>query len=57
MIQFLESIETEKCRLKVYEYACGFHIGVDATYLEQVGDLDLDCPNCKSRIYAEGDQP
>ena len=46
----LDSIETEKVILEVIEYDCGFHIGIDATYLEQVGDFIMPCPNCGTEI-------
>lgn len=28
------------------ECECGYHFGVDATYLEQVGDFEFKCPSC-----------
>ncbi len=32
--------------LAVYECpGCGFHLGLDVTYLDQQGDLDVPCPN------------
>jgi len=34
-------------RLKSVENDCGYHMGVDATYLEQVGDFKTKCPSCK----------
>lgn len=34
-----------------YECACcGFHMMVDATYLDQVG-LVLTCPSCATKLY------
>jgi len=32
--------------LEVLECECGYHMGVDSTYLEQVGDFVTDCPSC-----------
>lgn len=55
MNKHIDSIQTEKCSLEVFECTtCGFHTGIDATYLEQIGDLDFECPNCKTRIRTEG---
>ena len=39
--------------LDVYECDCGFHIGLDATYLDQVKDIDIPCPNCGLIISTE----
>lgn len=36
--------------LEVYECECGFHIGLDATYLEQVEEVVIECPSCGSII-------
>ena len=46
----LKPIETEEYSLEVYECDCGFHIGLDATYLDQVGDIDIICPSCGNKI-------
>ena len=40
--------------LEVYECSCGFHIGVDYTYLDQVGDLSVSCPVCGVNIEVTG---
>jgi hypothetical protein len=37
------SIEYE---LDVIECDCGFHLGLDATYLDQVSEIQIDCPSC-----------
>jgi hypothetical protein len=42
----LNSIETEQYALEVLECDCGYHMGVDATYMEQVNDFVTMCPNC-----------
>ncbi len=49
-IKILDPIETEEYSLEVIECDCGFHIGLDATYLEQVGPIDVKCPSCKEII-------
>ncbi len=46
----LPSIETDTVSLEVGECECGYHFGVDVTYLDQVGDLLLVCPNCRLEI-------
>jgi len=50
----LESIETEEYALCVFECLCGFHIGFDTTYLEQVGDIKTRCPSCDTTMLVEG---
>lgn len=37
----------DKVHLIVYECQCGFHVGLDASYLDQVSDIMFECPNCK----------
>ena len=46
----LPSIETNKIQLEVVECDCGYHMGIDATYLNQVGDFITTCPSCKEEI-------
>jgi len=49
----LDGIETEEYTLEVIECDCGFHIGLDATYLDQVGDISIKCPSCGTTISAK----
>lgn len=42
--------EIEKVELEYIECDCGFHIGLDATYLDQVGDFKINCPACQKVI-------
>jgi len=49
MKQLKDSI-TEEYELEVWECDCGFHIGLDATYLEQVGEINIACPACAKLI-------
>lgn len=45
-------VVTEGYELEVHECgACGFHTGVDATYLDQVGSLTVRCPGCGETHY------
>lgn len=39
-------VETEKYSLTVYECDCGFHIGLDNTYMDQVSEVYMECPSC-----------
>ena len=32
------------------ECSCGYHFGVDATYLGQVNDFKFNCPSCGEEI-------
>jgi len=49
-MKLLNPIETEECALEVVECDCGFHLGIDATYLEQVNGVDIKCPSCGKMI-------
>jgi hypothetical protein len=42
----LKSIGNEQVELEVIECDCGYHMGVDYTYLDQVGDFVTICPSC-----------
>ena len=46
----LKSVENEQVQLEIVECDCGFHLGVDATYLDQVGDFVIRCPSCLTQI-------
>lgn len=46
----LTSIENSRVQLEVIECDCGFHLGIDATYLDQVGDFKINCPACNKEI-------
>ena len=47
----LPSAQSEVYEMEVGECDCGYHFGVDATYLEQVGDFFMRCPSCRKLIY------
>ena len=49
----LESVENDTVQLEVIECDCGYHMGIDATYLDQVGDLHIECPACHTPIHTE----
>lgn len=46
----LNDCETEKYSLEVWQCDCGFHIGIDTTYLDQVGPVKFNCPACGNEI-------
>ena len=39
--------------LEVFECGCGFHLGLDASYLDQVGDIVIQCPACNESAVIE----
>lgn len=47
----LLSVETEQYILEVIECDCGYHMGVDVAYLDQVGDFVIKCPSCTTDIH------
>jgi DNA-directed RNA polymerase subunit RPC12/RpoP len=57
--KYVEDCETEKCSLEIYECSiCGYHIGVDLSFMEQVNSTPLvTCPACKEKtnITYKGD--
>lgn len=44
------SVEEGKVQLEVIECDCGYHMGVDATYIEQAQDFVTCCPACGAEI-------
>ena len=46
----LKSVDNEQGQLEMGECDCGYHFGVDATYLDQVEDFKFPCPSCKAEI-------
>lgn len=46
----LTSAQSDIYSMEVIECDCGFHIGLDATYLDQVGEIAITCPACKMII-------
>lgn len=41
-----EEGEYKKADLEVIECDCGYHLGIDGSYLVQVGDFSTVCPSC-----------
>jgi len=47
-------VDVDAFVLEVHECdVCGFHLGVDASYLEQVGSVDVECPACGADWHIE----
>ena len=46
----LDSIENGRVSLEVVECDCGYHMGIDATYIDQVEDFKTKCPACGAVI-------
>ena len=56
-MELLEAVTTPRTVLEVYECThCGYHLGVDSTYLEQIGDVHGYCPGCMRNFIIEGDE-
>jgi hypothetical protein len=49
-IRQIGEVETEGYSLTVYECSCGFHIGLDTTYMDQVDGVVIKCPSCTNEI-------
>jgi len=49
-MKLIGSIETEQFSLTIYECGCGFHIGIDNTYMDQVEGVIIECPSCTNDI-------
>ena len=47
MVKYIDTYIGEEALLEVYECECGFYIGLDVTFLDQVGDIDWRCPACE----------
>jgi len=55
-MEFIEGVTTPErgAVIELYKCRCGFHLGVDSTYLEQVGDIHGFCPSCSRSYIIEG---
>ena len=55
----MKLVPLNKCELDVVECDCGYHLGLDATFVDQVGDFITVCPSCgqdidTGKLYEEG---
>jgi hypothetical protein len=51
-MQWIASLYNDRCELEVLECECGFHLGIDASWLYQdIYDPKhiVECPNCKKQ--------
>lgn len=46
----IKNINPLNCELITIECECGYHMGIDFTYIEQVTDFETVCPSCKNII-------
>ena len=49
----LRSLDRSDVTLEIGECDCGYHFGVDASFLDQVGDFNFICPSCGELIKTE----
>ena len=57
MSKYIEDVSGELSSLEVYECMCGFHIGLDSSFLDQVSDdISVECPSCGERIVPDKDE-
>jgi hypothetical protein len=46
----MKRVDASKCEMEYYECTCGFHFGIDATYLDQVEEhIQVKCPACDNK--------
>lgn len=55
--KLIGEVQTDTFLLEVHEcLSCGFHLGLDSTFFEQLGeDIDMPCPSCKTPLHIDGD--
>lgn len=47
---YIESLEGEKATIEVVECSCGYHMGFDSSFLDQVSNMKASCPSCGAII-------
>ena len=52
----IDTVETDKYSLEIYECSCGLHSAYDASYLEQVESISTSCPSCGCAVFVSGDE-
>ena len=56
VIKPIKEFADEKFHLSACECPkCHFHFAVDASYLDQVDNVFMKCPNCKTKIEVSGE--
>lgn len=52
--KYIGDASNDICQLECYEcHKCGFHIGIDSTYIDQVlvdPEFEFECPNCHEKL-------
>lgn len=46
----MKIVPIEITELIVVECDCGFHLGLDFTFIDQVSEIKTNCPSCKAEI-------
>ena len=47
---FIESLQGDTATIEVVECTCGYHMGIDSSFLDQVSDFKASCPSCGAII-------
>jgi len=43
-------IDSSLTEMICIECSCGYHMGIDSTFIDQVEDFKSNCPNCENVI-------
>ena len=46
----MKIVPISKCQIDIIECDCGYHMGIDVTFTDQVNDFKTKCPSCKVTI-------
>ena len=49
----MKRVNLKDCEIEVIECDCGYHLGVDRTFIEQVGHFETVCPCCENIIHTD----
>ena len=49
-VKCITTFENNKCSVEIVQCVCGYHMGIDATYIEQVDGINTECPACGFEI-------
>ncbi len=52
-MEWIDTINIDGVKLEVYKCSCGYHMGVDTIYLDQVGSTNVECPACGKAAFIE----
>jgi len=52
-MKWIMDIDNNLCEMEIYECACGFHIGLDFSYLDRIAPISLNCPNCNKILNTQ----